>query len=73
MFTRLGKFLGSIVGSVFYWIGCGLAVVVIAQAIILSITSGGPAVPLILGGVGLTFWLIGIWFRNILARRQQPP
>jgi len=65
MFTRLGKFLGS----VFYWIGWGLAVLVIAQAIILSFTTGNPLVPVLLGCVGVIVWLIGIGFKYILAGR----
>ena len=39
MFVRLGKFLGNFL----YWIGWGLAVLLIGIAIILSITLRAPA------------------------------
>jgi hypothetical protein len=69
MFARLGKFLGRILGGAFFWIGWGIAVIVIAQAIILSVTTGSPLIPVVLGLVGITIWLIGIGFRYLLARR----
>lgn len=69
MFTRLGKFLGKIFGNILFWIGWVIAVVVIAEAIILSVTTGSPLIPVVLGLVGVTIWLIGIGFRYILARR----
>jgi hypothetical protein len=69
MFARLRKFLGNILGNVLYWIGGGLAVLVIAQAIILSVTFGNPLVPVLLGGVGVIVWLIAIGFKYILAGR----
>ena len=69
MFARLGKFLGRILGGAFFWIGWGIAVIVIAQAIILSVTTGSPLIPVVLGLVGITIWLIVIGFRYLLARR----
>lgn len=69
MFARLRKFLGNVLGNVLYWICWGLAVLVIAQAIILSVTSGNPLIPVLLGGVGVIVWLIAIGFKYILAGR----
>jgi FtsH-binding integral membrane protein len=69
MFARLKKFLGNVLGNVVYWIGWGLAILVIAQAIILSIAYGNPLVPLLLGVVGVIVWLIAIGFKHILAGR----
>ena len=69
MFARLGKFLKKVLGNVLYWIGWGVAILVIAQAIVLSVTSGNPLVALLLGGVGLVVWLIAVGFRYILAGR----
>ena len=68
MFARMGKFLGKVLGYILFWIGWGLAVIVIVQAIILSVTTGSPLVPVILGLVGIAIWLLGIGFRYILAR-----
>jgi hypothetical protein len=73
MFARLKKFLGKVLGNVLYWIGWGLAILVLVQAIILSVTSGSPLVPVILGVVGIIFWLIAMAFRYVLAGRQLPP
>ena len=69
MFARLRKFLGSIL----YWIGWVLAVLVIAQAIILSVTTGNPLVPVLLGGIGVIVWLIAIGFKYILAGKNYRP
>ena len=69
MFARLGRILGNILGNTLYLIGWGLAVIVLAQAIILSFTSGGPLIPIVLGVVGVIVWLIAIGFRYILAGR----
>jgi Phosphatidylethanolamine-binding protein len=66
MFARLRNFLKRILGNVLYWVGWAVAVVVIAQAIILSVTSGNPLVPLLLGGVGVIVWLIAIGLKFIL-------
>jgi hypothetical protein len=70
MFARLGKFLKRILGNVLYWVGWVFAVLVIVQAIILSVTFGNPLVPLLLGGVGVIVWLIAIGFKFILAPEQ---
>jgi hypothetical protein len=67
MFTRVRKYLGGIFGRTLYWIGWGLAVLVIAQAIILSLTTGGPVVPLLLCGAGVILWLVGIGLKHLLA------
>ena len=60
MFARLGKLLGKILGNAFYWIGWALAVIVLVQAIILSVTTGSPLIPVMLGVAGVIFWLIAI-------------
>ncbi len=73
MFARLKRFLGNLLGNVLYWVGWGLAVVVIAQAIILSVATGNPLLPVLLGLVGLAIWLIGMGIRSILAERQLTP
>ena len=70
MFARLRNFLKRILGNVLYWVGWAVAVVVIVQAIILSVTSGSPLVPLLLGGVGVIVWLIAIGFKFILEPGQ---
>jgi hypothetical protein len=64
MFAGLRKLLGSVL----YWIGWGVAVIVIAQAIILSITSGNPGLPVLFGGIGVFIWLIGCGFKYMLTR-----
>ena len=69
MFARLGKVLGNILGNILYFLGWGLAVIVLAQAIILSFTTGGPLIPILLGVIGVVLWLIAIGFRYILAGR----
>lgn len=69
MFARLRYFLKKMLGNILYWIGWGLAVLVIMQAIILSITSGNALVPLLIGGVGAIVWLIAVGFKCILAER----
>jgi hypothetical protein len=56
MFTRLRKFLGNVLGTALYLIGWGLAVLVLAQAIILSVTTGSPLIPVILGVAGVIFF-----------------
>ena len=73
MFARLKKFLGNVLGTVLYWIGCVLAVFVLAQAIILSVTTGNPLAPVILGTVGVIFFLIAVAFKYVLAGRKSPP
>jgi hypothetical protein len=60
MFAILKKFLGKYFGNVVYWIGWVLAILVIAQATILSLTSGNLLVPMLLGGVGLIIWPITV-------------
>jgi len=67
MFARLGKFLGNVLGNILYWIGWGIAVLVIAQAIILSLAFGNPLIPMLLGTVGVIVWLIALGFKYILA------
>ena len=67
MVSRTRKFLGRVLGRIFYWIGWGLAILVIAQAIILAIATGGPIVPLLLSGAGLLVWLTGLATRYVLA------
>ena len=73
MFTRLRKFLGNVLGTALYLIGWGLAVLVLAQAIILSVTTGNPLIPVILGVAGVIFWLIAVAFKYTLAGRKLPP
>lgn len=67
MVSRTRKFLGRVLGNIFYWIGWVVAILVIAQAIILAIATGGPIVPLILGGAGLLVWLTGVAIRYVLT------
>ena len=64
MFVRLGKFLGNFL----YWIGWGLAVLLIAIAIILSLTLN-PLIPLVFCGIGLIVWVIAIELKYILTER----
>jgi steroid 5-alpha reductase family enzyme len=66
MLARLGRFLGFVL----YLIGWGLAVLVIAQAIILSIATGNLLLPVLLGFIGVAIWVIGIAFRRMLAERN---
>ena len=73
MFARLRKFLGNVLGTVLYWIGWVLAVIVLAQAIILSVTTGSPLIPVILGVAGVIFFLIAVAFKYVLAGRKSPP
>ena len=68
IFARPRRFLRNVLGTGLYWIGWGLAVLVIAWAIILAIISGNPLVSLVVGAVGVGFWLIGMRLRYILAR-----
>ena len=72
MFVRLRKSLRNGLGLIFYWIGWMLAVLVIAQAIILSVASGSPLIPVLLGVTGVVFWLIGVGLRYVLAGRKVP-
>ena len=68
MFARLGRFLARILGVAFYWVGWGLAILVILQAIILSVTTGGPAVALMFGAAGVVIWMIGLGLYSVLAK-----
>jgi FtsH-binding integral membrane protein len=70
MFARLGRFLRNVLGNVLYWIGWGLAILVIGLAIIVAVSSGNPLVPLLLGGVGVVVWLIATGLKRILADRS---
>jgi FtsH-binding integral membrane protein len=59
MFVRfLGNFL--------YWIGWGLAVLLIGIAIILAFTMN-PLVPLVLCGIGLIVWVIAIELKYFIC------
>ena len=58
-------------GNVLYWIGSGVAVLAIVQAMILSVAVGNPLVPLLLGGVGVIVRLIAIGFKFILAPSEE--
>ena len=69
MFARMRKFLSKVVGNVLYWIGWALAILVIAQAIILSVASGSSLIPLLLGGIGVSVWQVTIRLKKILAGR----
>ena len=63
MFVRLGKFLGNVL----YWIGWGLAVLVILLAIILAVSTGSPFLPLLLSVLGIVVWLVAIGLKHLLA------
>jgi hypothetical protein len=70
MFARPRKFLRNAMGNVLYWIGCGLAVLVITQAIILSLAFGNPLVPLLVGGLGTFVWFIATELKYILTDKS---
>jgi len=70
MFARLRKLLGKILGNAFYWIGWALAVIVLVQAIILSVTTGSPLIPVMLGVAGVISWLIAIALKLAFAGRN---
>ena len=72
MFAKLGKLLGKVLGNALYWIGWGLAVIVLVQAIILSVTTGSPLIPVMFGVTGVIFWLIAIALKLTLAGRKSP-
>jgi hypothetical protein len=59
MFVRLGKFLEIF----FYWIGWGLAVLLIGIATILSFILN-PLIPLVLCGIGLIVWVFALELKN---------
>jgi len=59
MFVRLGKFLEIFL----YWIGWGLAVLLIGIATILSFTLN-PLIPLVLCGIGLIVWVFALELKN---------
>jgi FtsH-binding integral membrane protein len=63
MFVRLRKFLGNVL----YWIGWGLAVLVILLAITVAVSSGNPLLPLLLGSLGVIVWLVAIGLKRILV------
>ncbi|HEY1475351.1 MAG TPA: hypothetical protein VGF53_14845 [Pseudolabrys sp.] len=67
MFAKLRKFLAYMLGGLFYWIGWGLAVIVLVQAIILSLASGSPAVPVLLGVAGVILYFMGIGIKTFLT------
>jgi steroid 5-alpha reductase family enzyme len=69
MFARIGRLVGNAFGYIFYWVGWALAVLLIGQAIILSVASGAAVVPILLGIAGLAIWLIGLAFNYVMARR----
>jgi FtsH-binding integral membrane protein len=70
MFARPRKFLRNAMGNVLYWIGCGLAVLVITQAIILSLAFGNPLVPLLVGALGTFVWFIATELKYILTDKS---
>jgi hypothetical protein len=70
MFSKLRKFLAHMLGGLFYWIGWGLAVIVLVQAIILSLASGSPAVPVLLGVGGVIVYFIGVGVKTFLTSGQ---
>ena len=70
MFEKLRKFLAMMLGGFFYWIGWCLAIIVLAQAIVLAFAFGNPTVPLLLGIAGVIVYTIGIGFKNILTSGQ---
>jgi FtsH-binding integral membrane protein len=63
MFVRLRKFLGNVL----YWIGWGLAVLVILLAITVAVSSGNPLLPLLLSSLGVIVWLVAIGLKRILV------
>ncbi len=69
MFAKLRKSLRNVVGKVFFWIGWGLAILLIAQAIILSVVLGNPLAALLFGGIGVIVWVIAVELKYILTER----
>jgi hypothetical protein len=69
MFVRLRRSVGNVLGNVLYWVGCALAVVVLVQAIILSVSAGGPVVPALLGLGALIIWVAGMGIKYLFVRR----
>jgi len=67
MFARPLRFLRNAVGYVLYWIGCGLAVLVITQAIILALAIGDPLVPVLVCGLGMIVWFFATEIKYILT------
>ncbi len=67
MFGRPLRFLRNAVGNVLYWIGCGLAAVVITQAIILGLAFANPLVPVLVCGLGTIVWFFAAEIRYILT------
>ena len=59
MFVRLGKILEIFL----YWIGWGLAVLLIGIATILSFILN-PLIPLVLCGIGLIVWVFALELKN---------
>ncbi len=73
MFHRTRKLIGKVLGGTLYWIGWGVAVVVLVQAIILSVTTGNPLIPVMLGVIGVVVWLVAVAIKYVVAGRQLPP
>ena len=73
MLGRPRRYFGRVLGAIFYWIGWGIAAIVLVQAIILSVTTGSPLVPVMLGVTGVVIWLVGVAIKYVLGGRHVPP
>lgn len=70
MFARLWRFVRRLTGNVLHWIAWGAAIVVIAQAIIMSLATGNPFIPALVGLVGLAIWIFGVGLRYLFVGRK---
>ena len=70
MFARLWRFVRHLMGNVLHWIAWGVAIVVIAQAIIMSLATGNPLIPALVGLVGVAFWVVGLGIRHFCVGRN---
>jgi hypothetical protein len=70
MSARLWNFVRHVMGNVLHWISWGVAIVVIAQAIIMSLATGNPLIPGLVGLVGVAVWVVGLGLRHFFAGRN---
>ena len=70
MFARLWRFVRHLMGNVLHWIAWGVAIVVIAQAITMSLATGNPLIPAFVGLVGLAIWIFGVGLRYLFVGRK---
>lgn len=73
MFARARRVVGRFLGGLIYWLGWGLAAIVLVQAVIISVTTGSPLIPVMLGVIGVVVWVIGLGLKYLLIGRHSPP